>query len=96
MRKARGAGMRMADMLVTVGYAAHGNKTNRLNWARVLRNLPSGTYEIYCHPAYPDATLRRWASYRDDRAQELAILRNHDLRETAREFGVDIISFEAV
>jgi predicted glycoside hydrolase/deacetylase ChbG (UPF0249 family) len=96
MLKARATGMRMADKLVTVGYAAHGNKTNPLNWARVLRNLPAGTYEIYCHPAYPDATLERWASYRDDRARELAILRNHDLRDTAREFNVDIISFDVI
>jgi predicted glycoside hydrolase/deacetylase ChbG (UPF0249 family) len=96
MGKARAAGMRMADKLVTVGYAANGNKTNRLNWSRVLQNLPTGTYEIYCHPAYPDETLRRWASYRDERAQELAILRRRDLCETAGKLGVDIVSFDAI
>jgi len=58
MQNARAAGMRMADRLVTVGYAGAGNKTNPDNWVRVLRNLPAGTYEIYCHPAYPDDTLR--------------------------------------
>ena len=68
--------MRLADNLVTVGYAGKGNKSNPENWFRILKNLPAGTYEIYCHPAYPDETLRRWSYYCDDRARELAMLRN--------------------
>ena len=87
MRKARSGGMRMADDLITVGYAGRGNKTNPDNWRRILENLPPGTHEIYCHPAYPDDTLQRWAYY-GERAKELAILRAGDLRETASKLAV--------
>jgi len=93
MQKARSAGMRMADDLITVGYAGMGNKTNPNNWRRILENLTPGTHEIYCHPAYPDDTLRRWSIYFDERAKELAILRAGDLREIASKLGIDLISF---
>jgi predicted glycoside hydrolase/deacetylase ChbG (UPF0249 family) len=96
MSKARAARMRMADRLVTVGYAGTGNKAIPGNWLYILQNLPSGTSEIYCHPAYPDDTLRRWSYYCDDRAGELAILRRPDLRVTARKLGVEIVSFDAI
>ena len=96
MAKARAVGMRMADRLVTVGYAAMGNKTTLHNWLRILQNLPAGTNEIYCHPAYPDDTLRRWSYYRDDRAAELAILRQPELREAAQKLGVEIVSFDVI
>jgi predicted glycoside hydrolase/deacetylase ChbG (UPF0249 family) len=96
MRKARSAGMRMAERLVTVGYSGIGNKANPESWARILRNLPAGTYEIYCHPAYPDETLRRWSVYYTERAQELAILRNKELCNVARHAGVEIVSFNAI
>lgn len=96
MRKARAAGMRMADRLVTVGYGGTGNKADPDNWLRILRNLPPGTSEIYCHPAYPDDTLRRWSYYYDERATELAILRNAALGDVAREAGIEIIGFAAI
>ena len=94
MRRARALGMRLADYLVTIGYAGTGNKTDLDNWLRVLHNLPQGTYEVFCHPAYPDATLRRWSGYCDQRASELEILSHPILRNAARELGVQIISFK--
>jgi predicted glycoside hydrolase/deacetylase ChbG (UPF0249 family) len=96
MRKARAAGNLLADNLITVGYAGRGNKTHRENWLRVLRNLPVGTYEIYCHPGYADDTLRRWSIYCEHRERELAVLRNPELCETARAFGVELIGFDAI
>jgi predicted glycoside hydrolase/deacetylase ChbG (UPF0249 family) len=96
MRKARSAGMLMADDLITVGYAGMGNKTNPGNWLRILENLGPGTHEIYCHPAYPDETLRCWAYYCEDRAGELGILRSATLRDTAQKLGVEIISFNSI
>lgn len=96
MRSARAAGMRMADTLVTVGYGGAGNKTRGENWTRILRHLPPGTHEIYCHPAYPDETLRRWSRYQEDRAQELAVLRTPALREEAARQNVELIPFDAI
>ena len=88
--------MRMADDLVTVGYAGTGNKADLGNWLSILRNLSPGTHEIYCHPGYPDETLRRWSYYCDERAKELDILRRPELHDAARELGVEIISFDAI
>lgn len=96
MRKARRAGMRMADRLITVGYAGNGNKSIYDNWVRVLQNLPGGTSEMYCHPAYPDETLRRWSVYLEERERELAILRRKELREIAHDANVEIVSFDAI
>jgi predicted glycoside hydrolase/deacetylase ChbG (UPF0249 family) len=94
MCRARVSGMRMADRLVTVGYPMLGNKTVLENWLRVLQNLPPGTHEIYCHPAYPDETLRRWAVYYNERARELEILRRPVLSEAAHRYGVAVVGFD--
>jgi predicted glycoside hydrolase/deacetylase ChbG (UPF0249 family) len=96
MRRARTAGMRMADSLVTVGYGGVGNKTREENWIRILRHLPPGTHEVYCHPAHPDETLRRWSYYQEDRAAELAVLRGPVLRREAERLKVELIPFDAL
>jgi chitin disaccharide deacetylase len=93
MRIARRAGMKMADALITVGHVGAGNKSILGNWFRILGNVPAGTYEIYCHPAYPDETLRRWASYVDDRSKELEVLSNRGLVAAAEKAGVELIGF---
>jgi len=93
MARARAMGLRLADRLVTVGYAGTGNKAVEQNWRRVFRNLPAGLSEIYCHPAHPDDTLRRWATYTEPRARELEILRDRRLTELARTEGVRLVSF---
>ncbi len=94
MRRAVRLGFRLADRVVTVGYAGTGNKTVLENWVNVFRNLPDGTFEIFCHPGYPDAVLRRWSTrYAEPRLAELAILRSPMLREVAREEDVALISF---
>jgi predicted glycoside hydrolase/deacetylase ChbG (UPF0249 family) len=96
MRRAQAAGMRMADMLITVGYAGTGDKSLYENWQRILRNLPDGTYEIYCHPAYPDETLRRWSYYYEERGRELEILRGGQLRQLATDLGIQLVPFHAL
>jgi predicted glycoside hydrolase/deacetylase ChbG (UPF0249 family) len=96
MLRAQAAGMRMADKLITVGYAGIGNKAEYENWQRILRNLPDGTYEIYCHPAYPDDTLRRWSYYYDERRRELDILRGRQLRQLATDLGIQLVPFQAL
>lgn len=96
MNRARKQGLRMADALLTVGYAGMGNKTNPENWKRILNNLPKGTFEIYCHPAYPDKTLHKWATYTNDRADELEILKQPWLRELALRKNIQLISFQKI
>ncbi|WP_447979326.1 carbohydrate deacetylase [Candidatus Nitrospira bockiana] len=96
MRRARRLGLRMADRLITVGYAGLGGKASRDNWLRILRNLPHGIHEIYCHPAYPEDTLRRWSYYCEERGRELAILRHPELRDLAEALGIELIGFKAL
>jgi hypothetical protein len=96
MKKAQATGMRMADMLITVGYAGTGNKADFENWRRILSNLPDGTFEIYCHPAYPDETLKRWSYYYDERRRELDILRSGQLRQLAASLGIELVPFQAL
>ena len=97
MLKARKLGIRMVDNLITVGYAGTGNKTNPDNWERILRNMSSGTYEIYCHPAYPDKVLRRWALYYcEERLEELTLLRKDWLANVAKYSDVKLISFNDI
>lgn len=96
MQRARRKGLRMADALITVGYAGTGNKTNPENWRRILRNCMEGSFEIYCHPAYPDETLRRWAVYCEERKDELELLSESWLIDEAREAGVVLISFHDI
>jgi len=96
MRRAQASGMRMADMLITVGYAGTGDKSDYDNWQRILRNLPDGTYEIYCHPAYPDDTLKRWSYYYEERRRELDILRGGQLRQLAADLGIQLVPFHAL
>jgi predicted glycoside hydrolase/deacetylase ChbG (UPF0249 family) len=96
MQKARRRGLRMADALITVGYAGTGNKTDPENWRRILRNIPEGTFEVYCHPAYPDATLQQWAAYCWERRDELEVLRKPWLVEEAGTAGVALINFNDI
>jgi predicted glycoside hydrolase/deacetylase ChbG (UPF0249 family) len=96
MKRARARDLRMADHLITVGYAGTGGKANPENWFRIMRNLPVGTYEMYCHPAYPESTLRRWSYYCDERGRELDILRKGDLRQAARDQQVSLIGFSDI
>ncbi len=93
MGKASKNGMRMAQRLVTVGYGKNGNKTNPDNWRRIFKNLPEGVSEIYCHPAYPDETLRKWASYCEERVLEMGIISDGSLAKMADGFGIKLISF---
>jgi predicted glycoside hydrolase/deacetylase ChbG (UPF0249 family) len=96
MNEAMANGMRMPDRLITVGYAGLGNKARNENWVRILQNLPHGTFEIYCHPAYPDDTLRRWSYYCDERLRELEIVRSRELRGLAADLGIQLITFGSI
>jgi predicted glycoside hydrolase/deacetylase ChbG (UPF0249 family) len=96
MLVARRWGCRMADRLITVGYAGGQRKDARESWERILRNLPHGTFEMYCHPAYPDDTLRTHASYVEERKKELEILSDPGLRRLAASYDISLVSFHEI
>ncbi len=93
MRRARRAGMQMADRLISPGILDAHRKFHREFWMELFRRLPEGVSEIYCHPGYPDETLAANAIYVDERLKELEILRDPHLAECARSEGVELISF---
>jgi hypothetical protein len=59
----------------------------------LMRLLPKGVNEIYCHPGYPDDVLRARAAYVDERKEEVSVLTSPDVRSAVEENGVELISF---
>lgn len=96
MNLARAKGFSMADALITVGYSGSGNKTRKENWENILKNLQDGTFEIYCHPAYPDPILRKWSYYCEERQKEFELLSKGGLSELAQNLGIELINFHAI
>ncbi len=97
MRRARRAGFRMADRMITPIATVPGTrKTDRAMWEALFRFLPPGTSEIYCHPGYPDETLRTHARYIEERQAEARVLSDPTLGEVAAREGVELISFHEV
>lgn len=86
-------GMRMADRLVSPGYADTSRKYLLDSWMKLVRELPKGTSEIYCHPAYPDDLLRQFATYVEPRRDEVDVLTSEDLKRTIQDAGIELISF---
>lgn len=93
MRRARRSGMTMADRLISPGVVDGSRKFQREFWIELLRVLPRGVSEIYCHPGYPDETLAAHATYVDERLDELKVLSDPALAEEAARQGVELVSF---
>lgn len=97
MLRARRAGFRMADRMITPVRAGPGTwKTDRAFWEALFRRLPPGISEIYCHPGYPDETLRAHARYVEEREAEARVLSDPALAHLALRHGVELISFHEV
>jgi len=95
MRRARRQGMRMCDRMLSVGtWGQKGRKATLEAWLQVARACPPGNNEIFCHPAYVDDELRRWAKMIvDQREKEREVLADPRLREEFERNGVRLISF---
>lgn len=91
MRRARRGGVLMADRLMST--STTGDKAVQKHWSQLLRNVPDGWTEVYCHPAYPDDELRKWATYVDERKAEIKVLTSRETRETIRDCGIILCSF---
>jgi len=91
MWRARRGGAIMADRLLTT--ARSGYKADLRRWLQLLRNVPAGWSEVYCHPAYPDGELRRWATYVEERRREIEVLTSSETREEIARSGIELKSF---
>ena len=61
------------------------------SWLHMLAALPRGTSEVWCHPGYPDATLRRYSTLLDQRVGEARALASPELVRSAGRCGVALI-----
>ena len=69
---ARRRGALMADRLMSTSET--GDKAVQSRWSQLLRNVPEGWTKVYCHPAFPDDELRRYATYVDERRAEVDVM----------------------
>lgn len=59
----------------------------------VLKNLPSGTSEMMCHPGQDDRQLRSISSFHYGRKMEWQLLRSSRLRNLIRDCGISLSHF---
>ncbi len=96
MYKAKSRGMQMADRLICIGHTTKSTKGQIKVWQTLLKNLPSGTNEIYCHPGYPDRTLKQYASYVNERKNELDVLLSNEFKLLIQSNQVELTDFYGI
>lgn len=89
----RANGFRMADRSVLLGVLPGTRPGDPGTWRRLLRRLPPGTSEVWCHPGYADDELRRVATLVEDREAEVRVLSDPALVGEARAEGVEVVRF---
>ena len=63
-------------------------------FAKIVDNIPEGTWEFVCHPGYNDADLDRIRTrLRQSRVQELELLTSPEAKDILRQRGVELISY---
>ena len=62
-------------------------------WLQLLRNVPDGWSEVFCHPAYPDDDLRRWATYVEQRRLEIDVMTCRETKAEIERCGIELKSF---
>lgn len=91
MALARRNGAVMCDRLMSTSHT--GDKAVQARWSQLLRNVPGGWTEVYCHPAFPDDELRRYASYVEPRRQEIDVMTSDETRSEIELNGIELATF---
>ena len=89
----RGRGLRAPDAFFDGFYAAGANPANL---RAILSSLPEGTSELMCHPGHADRELLAGSSYAAERAREVEILCDPEIRSWLRDEGVELVAFGAL
>jgi len=89
-------GFKMADRLITPAYADKGKKYLLDTWLALIKYLPKGINEIYCHPGYCDETLVKYAKYIYEREEEVKVLTSRELMDAIIEDDIKLISFKDI
>jgi predicted glycoside hydrolase/deacetylase ChbG (UPF0249 family) len=91
MALARRKGAVMCDRLMSTSHT--GDKAVQSLWSQMLRNVPDGWTEVYCHPAIPDDELRRYATYVDERLAEVEVMTSAETRAEVERCGIQLRTF---
>ena len=84
-------GLRTTDGSVAV--IATGSLDLKL-FAKIVDNIPEGTWELVCHPGYNDADLDGIRTrLRQSRVQELGLLTSPEAKDILQQRGVELISY---
>jgi chitin disaccharide deacetylase len=62
-------------------------------WTSTLENLPAGTYEMWCHPGFPEAGFSDTDALRDQREVEIGILTDPQLRAIVKRAEINLVTF---
>lgn len=62
-------------------------------WISALKNLPTGTYELGCHPGISQAGFSETDNYKIRRELELKILTGNNFRNTVESCGIELITY---
>lgn len=72
-----------------------GENATRRHLASLMQDLKAGTYEIMCHPGFPDSNLDRESSYSSLRKQELDILTDPEIKQLVRENEIRLHTYRS-
>jgi hypothetical protein len=62
-------------------------------WNCTMRNMPAGTYEIWCHPGFPEAGFSETDRLSKQRVLEIKILTDPALGTNVRNAGIELTPF---
>lgn len=96
MWRAQRKGMLMADRLIYVGHSTGADLNEKWVWEGILKNLPDGINELYCHPGFSDDVLRKCDSYVDGRDQEREILCSSYFKELLLKNNIELVDFNCL
>jgi chitin disaccharide deacetylase len=83
-------GLASPDHLVFAGWYEPGTALDY--WSSALSRLPSGLTEIYCHPGFARAQLRRLAADADQRQADFEFFTSEAAKRLLREGNVHLIT----
>lgn len=71
-------------------------KYDLAGWATLLKNLPKGICELVTHPGLASNDPLDQAEFRKKRVLQHELFSNPKTRELCKEFGVELVSYEAL
>ena len=87
---ARAGDMRTPDGTLGIAATAH---WDRPLLERMISRIPDGTWELMCHPAYPDEAFHRFSKAGNAGLAELEALTSSWFREALVRAGIELISY---